>query len=56
MSQRAGVPRSTRAGRIWRGYDFWLGGKDNYPADRAVAERVAATGLRGPASGRYPAG
>jgi len=25
-----------------RVYDFWLGGKDNFPADRAVAERVAA--------------
>ncbi|HXJ26534.1 MAG TPA: SAM-dependent methyltransferase, partial [Streptosporangiaceae bacterium] len=25
-----------------RVYDFWLGGKDNYAADRAVAEQVAA--------------
>ena len=25
-----------------RVYDFWLGGKDNYPADRVVAEQVAA--------------
>ncbi len=25
-----------------RVYDFWLGGKDNFPADRAVAEQVAA--------------
>jgi S-adenosyl methyltransferase len=25
-----------------RVYDFWLGGKDNFAADRAVAERVAA--------------
>jgi S-adenosyl methyltransferase len=25
-----------------RVYDFWLAGKDNYAADRAVAEQVAA--------------
>jgi hypothetical protein len=25
-----------------RVYDYWLGGKDNYAADRAVAEQVAA--------------
>jgi hypothetical protein len=25
-----------------RVYDFWLGGKDNFAADRVVAERVAA--------------
>ena len=25
-----------------RVYDFWLGGKDNFAADRAVADRVAA--------------
>jgi hypothetical protein len=25
-----------------RVYDFWLGGKDNFAADREVAERVAA--------------
>ena len=25
-----------------RVYDFWLGGKDNYAADRVVAEQVAA--------------
>ena len=25
-----------------RVYDFWLGGKDNFAADRAVAEQVAA--------------
>ena len=25
-----------------RVYDFWLDGKDNYAADRAVAEQVAA--------------
>ena len=42
MSQRARASRSTRAGLIWRAYDFWLGGKDNFAADREVAERVAA--------------
>ncbi|MFY9777450.1 MAG: SAM-dependent methyltransferase [Trebonia sp.] len=25
-----------------RVYDFWLGGRDNFAADRAVAEQVAA--------------
>ena len=25
---------------IARIYDYWLGGKDNYPADRAEAERL----------------
>jgi len=35
--------RSTRAGLTWRGSTtFWLGGKDNYAADRAVAEQVAS--------------
>jgi predicted dinucleotide-binding enzyme len=28
--------------RVARVYDFWLGGKDNFAADRAVAEQVAA--------------
>jgi predicted dinucleotide-binding enzyme len=30
------------ASRVARVYDFWLGGKDNFAADRAVAEQVAA--------------
>jgi S-adenosyl methyltransferase len=25
-----------------RVYDYWLGGKDNFPADRAAAEAVLA--------------
>jgi hypothetical protein len=29
---------------IARVYDYWLGGKDNFAADRAVAEQVIATG------------
>jgi S-adenosyl methyltransferase len=28
------VPHSARV------YDYWLGGKDNYPADRALAESI----------------
>jgi SAM-dependent methyltransferase len=27
-------------------YDYYLGGKDNFPADREAAERVIATGIR----------
>lgn len=30
-----GVPQSARV------YDYWLGGKDNYPADRAMGEALA---------------
>ena len=26
-------------------YDYWLGGKDNFPADREAAERIVAMGL-----------
>jgi hypothetical protein len=37
-----GVPFDTTRPHMARVYDFWLGGKDNYAADRAVAERVAA--------------
>src|SRR6266581_6565126 len=29
------VPQSARV------YDYWLGGKDNFPADQAVAEAIA---------------
>ena len=37
-----GVPIDTTRPHMARVYDFWLGGKDNFAADRAVAERVAA--------------
>ena len=30
---------------VARMYDYFLGGKDNYPADRAAAERIFALGL-----------
>ena len=30
----------TSVAHIARVYDYWLGGKDNYPVDRAVGERV----------------
>jgi hypothetical protein len=32
----------TRVGHIARVYDYWLGGKDNYAADREAAEQVIA--------------
>jgi hypothetical protein len=38
----AGVPFDTSRAHMARVYDFWLGGKDNFAADRVVAERVAA--------------
>ena len=37
-----GVPFDTSRAHMARVYDFWLGGKDNFAADREVAERVAA--------------
>ena len=37
-----GVPFDTSRAHMARVYDFWLGGKDNFAADRAVGERVAA--------------
>jgi hypothetical protein len=37
-----GVVFDTSRPHMARVYDFWLGGKDNYAADRAVAEQVAA--------------
>jgi len=37
-----GVPFDTSRAHMARVYDFWLGGKDNYAADRAVAKQVAA--------------
>jgi len=36
------VPFDTTRAHMARVYDFWLDGKDNFAADRAVAERVAA--------------
>ena len=36
------VPFDTSRAHMARVYDFWLGGKDNFAADRAVAEQVAA--------------
>jgi hypothetical protein len=36
-----GVPFDTSRAHMARVYDFWLGGKDNYAADRVVAEQVA---------------
>src|ERR1700735_4414770 len=38
----AGVPFDTSRAHMARVYDFWLGGKDNFAADRAVADQVAA--------------
>jgi hypothetical protein len=37
-----GVPFDTSRPHMARVYDVWLGGKDNFAADRAVAEQVAA--------------
>jgi S-adenosyl methyltransferase len=36
-----GVPVDAGRPHMARVYDYWLGGKDNYAADRAVAEQVA---------------
>jgi hypothetical protein len=42
-NERAGgVPFDTSKPHMARVYDFWLGGKDNFAADRVVAEQVAA--------------
>jgi hypothetical protein len=38
-----GLPLDTSVPHIARVYDYWLGGKDNFAADRAVAEQVIAT-------------
>jgi trans-aconitate methyltransferase len=38
-----GVPFDTSVPHIARVYDYWLGGKDNFAADRAAAEQVIAT-------------
>jgi trans-aconitate methyltransferase len=37
-----GAPFDTSRAHMARVYDFWLGGKDNFAADRVVAEQVAA--------------
>ncbi len=38
-----GVSLDTSVPHIARVYDYWLGGKDNFAADRAAAEQVIAT-------------
>ncbi len=38
-----GVSLDTSVPHIARVYDYWLGGKDNFTADRVVAEQVIAT-------------
>jgi hypothetical protein len=38
-----GVSLDTSVPHIARVYDYWLGGKDNFAADRVVAEQVIAT-------------
>src|SRR5215472_11362223 len=37
------VPFDTGVPHIARVYDYWLGGKDNFAADRRAAEQVIAT-------------
>jgi len=37
------IPLDTSVPHIARVYDYWLGGKDNFAADRAAAEQVIAT-------------
>jgi hypothetical protein len=37
------APLDTSVPHIARVYDYWLGGKDNFAADRAAAEQVIAT-------------
>jgi S-adenosyl methyltransferase len=37
------VPFDTSTPHIARVYNYWLGGKDNFAADRAAAEQVIAT-------------
>jgi hypothetical protein len=39
----SGAPLDTNVPHIARVYDYWLGGKDNFAADRAAAEQVIAT-------------
>jgi S-adenosyl methyltransferase len=44
MSAKASEPRGldTSVAHIARVYDYWLGGKDNYAADRAAGDQVMA--------------
>jgi len=35
-----GVPLDTNVPHIARVYDYWLGGKDNFAADRELGERT----------------
>jgi hypothetical protein len=37
------VPLDTSVPHIARVYDYWLGGKDNFAADRAAAQQVIET-------------
>jgi hypothetical protein len=37
-----GVPLDTNVPHIARVYDYWLGGKDNFAADRELAEKFMA--------------
>ncbi len=48
MTDEAGPGFDTSVAHPARVYDYWLGGTDNYPADREAAERVLAVtpGLR----------
>jgi hypothetical protein len=41
--ENEGVSLDTSVPHIARVYDYWLGGKDNFAADRVVAEQVIAT-------------
>ena len=56
MTASSGTPWSDPVAADWLGrtvdttvahtarvYDYWIGGKDNFPADRAVADGIAAT-------------
>jgi hypothetical protein len=46
-----GAPKlDTRHAHSARVYNYWLGGKDNFAADRDAAEQAIATGPRSPAS------
>jgi O-methyltransferase involved in polyketide biosynthesis len=42
QGERATAPLDTSRPNIARVYDYWLGGKDNYAADRAEADRLLA--------------
>jgi SAM-dependent methyltransferase len=40
-TQQASSELNTNVAQSARVYDYWLGGKDNFPADQAVAEAIA---------------